>query len=53
MEIAIIAIGTLILIGVIVSQAKKNKNEKIVQEREQRQKEVEEQSKRYIDGDFR
>ena len=53
MEIVIIGIVALIFIGVIANQAKKNKHEKIMQEREQRQKEVEEQTKRHKIGDFR
>lgn len=53
MEIVIIGIVTLIFIGVIANQAKKNKNEKIIKEREKRQQEVAEQAKRYMDGDFR
>ena len=52
MEIVIIAIVVLVFVGVIANQAKKNKHEKIMQEREQHQKEVEEQAKRYIDGDY-
>ena len=53
MEIAIIVIITLVLIGVIANQLNKNKNEKIMQEREDHQKEVAEQSKRHKMGDFR
>ena len=53
MEIVIVGIVTLIFIGVIANQAKKNKHEKIMQEREQRQQEVAEQAKRHKIGDFR